>query len=100
MKCTEPLEPELDFIPPPGVVYRDIDMRNGLLDNGYCDSRFVEREVFVEGTEPITNSRCAGIPQRAKLSRRQDINNSSKEQRIKRRSEGIINSIIRSIFGE
>lgn len=55
MKCVSPMEPELDFIPPPGVVFVDVDKTTGLLATPNCSSEDVIREVFVKGTEPVTN---------------------------------------------
>ncbi len=54
MTCAGPLFPELDFVPPPGVVYRRIDRQSGLLATANCPTEDVEEEVFVLGTEPIT----------------------------------------------
>lgn len=54
MKCASPMEPELDFIPPPGVVTRTIDLQTGLLATPDCPESQRTLEVFVEGTEPIT----------------------------------------------
>jgi penicillin-binding protein 1B len=54
MKCIAPFEPELDFITPPGVVYRKIDRQTGLLFTPYCPPQNEVTEVFVEGTEPVT----------------------------------------------
>ncbi len=39
-----------DFVPPPGVVFREIDRLSGLLATSGCTEKI--REVFVEGTEP------------------------------------------------
>lgn len=99
MKCTADMEPVLEFIPPPGVVYRDIDSRNGLLDNGYCPTRFVVQEVYVEGTEPLTNSNCGGIRPDSILARRQDQLPPEGQERNRRRADGIVSSILRAIFG-
>jgi membrane carboxypeptidase/penicillin-binding protein len=60
MKCLGDMEPNLDFIAPPGVVMKTIDRRNGLLATEFCDARDITREIFVEGTEPITESSCDG----------------------------------------
>ena len=54
MKCVAPLEPELDFIPPANVVFRDIDLRTGLLATEYCPKQDVVTEVYVAGTDPVT----------------------------------------------
>ncbi len=54
MKCASPMEPELDFIAPPGVVTRVIDLQTGLLATSECPESQKVQEVFVEGTEPIT----------------------------------------------
>jgi penicillin-binding protein 1B len=100
MKCTATMEPELEFIPPPGVVYRDIDARNGLLDDGYCPSQFVVREVYVEGTEPLTNSRCGGVLNDSIFSRKQSQLPSDRNPKNRERAEGIVSSILRVIFGK
>ena len=47
------MEPNLDFVPPEGVVFTDVDSQTGLLWNDYCNGRRL-KEVFVAGTEPIT----------------------------------------------
>ena len=54
MKCVSSMEPELDFIPPQGVVFREVDSASHLLWNSGCDGHEVT-EVFVEGTEPVTS---------------------------------------------
>jgi len=54
MKCVSPMEPELDFVPPSGVVFRKIDLNTGLLASPGCIEPQYATEVFVEGTEPIT----------------------------------------------
>lgn len=54
MKCTAPMEPDLDFIPPPGVVYQRVDFTTGLLATHACPVDTLVTEIFVEGTEPIT----------------------------------------------
>ena len=55
MKCVAPMEPELDFIPPEGIVYRKIDNVSGLLYSPECPPEHAITEVFIEGTEPITS---------------------------------------------
>ena len=54
MKCAAPLEPQLDFVPPPGVVFRELDRASGLLMTPTCPPENRVNEVFVEGTEPVT----------------------------------------------
>lgn len=54
MKCVSGYEPKLDFVPPPGVVEREIDRTTGLLATPGCPPSAKIREVFVAGTEPIT----------------------------------------------
>lgn len=54
MRCASEMEPQLDFVPPPGVVFAKVDKQSGLLDEGYCPPENVVNEVFVEGTEPVT----------------------------------------------
>jgi len=54
MKCAAAMEPQLDFVPPPGVVFRKVDKKSGLLFTPNCPPELAVEEVFVEGTEPIT----------------------------------------------
>jgi membrane carboxypeptidase/penicillin-binding protein len=54
MKCAAEMEPRLDFVTPPGVIFRVVDLETGLLDTGSCPKSNVVREVFVKGTEPVT----------------------------------------------
>jgi len=54
MQCVSPMEPELDFIPPPGVVNLTIDKPTGLLASENCPTEDRITEWFVEGTEPVT----------------------------------------------
>lgn len=62
MKCVAPMEPALDFIPPPGVIFREIDRRTGLLFTDACDPADRMTEVFVENTEPVTPCTHGGEP--------------------------------------
>lgn len=53
MKCSsDRLEP-LEFIPPPGVVYAEIDQTTGMRATPNCPRETSVTEVFVEGTEPL-----------------------------------------------
>jgi membrane carboxypeptidase/penicillin-binding protein len=52
MKCIAPMEPNLDFDIPEGVVFRSIDVDTGLLWSENCDTPYGVQEVFVSGTEP------------------------------------------------
>ena len=54
MKCVSPFEPPLDFIPPPGVITKEVDRTTGLIFTGACNPSDRINEVFVEGTEPVT----------------------------------------------
>lgn len=54
MKCISGSEPQLDFVSPPGVVYKRIDRQNGLVATAYCPRAQVIQEIFVQGTEPTT----------------------------------------------
>jgi penicillin-binding protein 1B len=54
MKCVEPSEPVLDFIPPQGVKHVMIDKPTGLLASDNCPKEDQMAEWFVEGTEPVT----------------------------------------------
>jgi membrane carboxypeptidase/penicillin-binding protein len=54
MKCLGAMEPELEFIPPAGVVSREVDLSSGLLATPDCPRERVATEVFVSGTEPVT----------------------------------------------
>ncbi|MCC6931739.1 MAG: PBP1A family penicillin-binding protein [Deltaproteobacteria bacterium] len=51
MKCVNSMEPNLDFVVPEGVVFRDIDANTGQLFSSECSDQSV-MEVFVAGTEP------------------------------------------------
>ncbi len=53
-KCIAPMEPQLDFIPPEGIVFRNIDKTTGLIATSYCPREYVIKEVFIQGTEPVT----------------------------------------------
>jgi len=53
MKCVSSMEPQLDFVAPEGVVYRQIDGYSGRLADNTCRERAIN-EVFVAGTEPVT----------------------------------------------
>lgn len=55
MKCIAPLEPELDFMPPPSVKYQNLDKTSGLLLTPNCPRENAITEVFIDGTEPITD---------------------------------------------
>lgn len=54
MKCVEPFEPNLDFIPPDGVVFKSVDSASGLLATPNCPSENIVTEVFVSGYDPVT----------------------------------------------
>lgn len=54
MKCVSAREPQLDFIPPDNVVFREIDLATGLLATNYCPRQNVVTEVYVKGTDPVT----------------------------------------------
>lgn len=54
MKCVAPHEPEIEFLPPAGVVTKDIDKITGLLWRPECGYENRITEVFVAGNEPIT----------------------------------------------
>ncbi len=53
-KCVAPMEPNLNFIAPPGVVYKSIDSSTGLLSTPSCPESVKEVEIFVEGFDPVT----------------------------------------------
>lgn len=55
MKCIAPLEPELDFMPPPSIKFQTLDKTSGLLLTPNCPRENSVTEVFVDGTEPITD---------------------------------------------
>jgi penicillin-binding protein 1B len=52
MNCVN--EPDLEFLPPPGVVKLLIDRQTGLLASDRCPEEDRMVEWFVEGTEPVT----------------------------------------------
>lgn len=52
MKCVAQFHAISDFVPPPGVVFVDIDSQSGELASEACPPESITREVFVRGTEP------------------------------------------------
>ncbi|MBL7661632.1 PBP1A family penicillin-binding protein [bacterium] len=60
MLCVKGLEPEGRFIPPPGVTFKEVDSQSGMLATEDCEQESVVTEVFVEGTEPVTECRLHG----------------------------------------
>ncbi len=54
MKCIAPLHEKVEFIPPPGVVFVDVDYRTGSRALPGCKSDLIAKEVFLRGTEPIS----------------------------------------------
>lgn len=54
MNCVSKMEPVLDFIAPPDVVFKRIDPNSGLLHTERCKNKDYVAEVFVKGTEPVT----------------------------------------------
>jgi len=62
MKCIEPLHKKLEFVPPPGVTFVDIDYKSGSIALPGCKSNLIAKEVFLKGTEPI--SYCRGDDRR------------------------------------
>ncbi len=55
MKCIQPLEPKLDFMPPASVKFRSLDKYSALLMTPNCPPENAITEVFFEGTEPVTD---------------------------------------------
>ncbi len=53
MKCSESLQEPMHFIPPPGVIFENVDSKSGGIAGTSCPTENVTREVFVRGTEPI-----------------------------------------------
>lgn len=54
MKCSAAMEPQLEFVPPSGVVYKQIDSATGLLYSPSCATGMPVTEVFVQGNDPVT----------------------------------------------
>lgn len=52
MKCIEPYHRDMDFIPPPEVVFNTIDFSTKKLATPGCPANNVIKEVFLRGTEP------------------------------------------------
>lgn len=61
MKCSEKLVPPLEFISPPGVLYRRIDQDSGLLATAECPHNSIVTEIYVSGTEPVTTCPLHGV---------------------------------------
>lgn len=80
MKCIAPFHETVQFIPPPGVVFVDVDYRTGSRALPGCKSDLIAKEVFLRGTEPI--SFCDGDAQEEQAPSFQDR---SKEMPAKRR---------------
>ena len=54
MKCISPMEPKLNFLPPPDVVNVDLDRASGLLYTPQCPEGSRITEIFVKDSEPVT----------------------------------------------
>ena len=54
MKCIAPMEPNIEFIAPPGVVQAQLDRESGLLFTPSCPEHARITELFVKDTEPVT----------------------------------------------
>jgi len=52
MTCADPFIQHAAFIPPPGVVFIDVDMSTHQRADRYTPVDFVVKEVYVRGTEP------------------------------------------------
>ena len=52
MKCAEEIVPAEEFIPPPGVIFVEIDGPTNTLASSACAERNRLTEIFVRGTEP------------------------------------------------
>lgn len=52
MQCVDPYVTKAEFVPPPGVVFADVDVQSGERAAADCPKSSVIREVFVRGTEP------------------------------------------------
>ena len=63
MKCVSKFHAALDFLPPPGVVFIEIDAATGQLATTECPQENIITEVYVRGTEPRRPCReHAGAP--------------------------------------
>lgn len=54
MKCISPFYEQTEFVPPPGVVFLNIDFQTRSIATPDCPSELIAKEVFVRGTEPKT----------------------------------------------
>ena len=55
MKCSENYYDKIDFLPPPGVVFRNIDQSDRQLATINCPPENIVQEVYVKGTEPTSS---------------------------------------------
>jgi membrane carboxypeptidase/penicillin-binding protein len=58
MRRVTAAEPIRDFVPPPGIVLRQIDPGSGLLSTRQCPDAITE--AFLEGTEPTATCSDGG----------------------------------------
>jgi len=54
MKCIEPFHETMQFIPPVGVTFLNVDYASSSIALPGCQSKLIAREVFIKGTEPTT----------------------------------------------
>ncbi len=59
LKCVEPMQENLDFVAPSGVIRTKIQKSTGYIDDGYCKEEDLISEVFVKGTEPRLLANCS-----------------------------------------
>ena len=57
MNCALEHIEEKTFVPPENVVFRQVDLRTGLLLDNWCRNPIPATEVFVKDTEPVTYCR-------------------------------------------
>jgi penicillin-binding protein 1B len=54
MKCIDPFHETMQFIPPVGVTFLDVDYGTASRALPGCKSKVIAREVFINGTEPLS----------------------------------------------
>lgn len=71
IKCVEPMQENLDFIAPEGVLKRKIQKSTGFIDDGHCKEEDLISEVFVKGTEPKLLANCSRFRRTGKRKQQQ-----------------------------
>lgn len=62
MKCIAPYLDDISFLPPPGVVFKDVDASSYRVVDPQCPADKVIKEIFIRGTEPATTCDSGAKP--------------------------------------